>query len=130
MNRTSHFRGEERKNEALPLDSAFSGEFTADDGDSEVALSALPRPGVTGVEVRFVDDFNSLGGQARFELDLDGVSYRSEGHFGRSIASSFGWQGWPRSARIHRRNVEPPLWCLSMHRALSAVSLNPILSLP
>lgn len=51
MNRPGQFRGEERINEALPLNSAFSSEFPADDGDAEVAFSAFPRPGMTGMEV-------------------------------------------------------------------------------
>ena len=90
MNRSGHFRGEECINEALPLDSAFPGEFPTDDGDAEVTFPAVPRSSVAGMEMRFVDDFNSLGGQARFEFGLDGVSYRGEGHYGCSIGSSFG----------------------------------------
>ena len=62
MDRSSHFFGEERINDALPFNSAFSGEFPADNGDAEVAFPTVWCPGVTGVEVRFVYNFNCFGG--------------------------------------------------------------------
>ena len=75
VHRPGEFRGERRVHKTVPLDPALAGEGGGDDGNPEMRLAARPRTGMSGMEMRLVDDKKAVGmkcfGELFFKRRLD-----------------------------------------------------------
>lgn len=85
MQPVGEFLVESRIDPALPRDAIFVMENVGDNEDTIMRLAAFARPGMAGMQVRFVDNFDVLG---RERVSEETFNAFGTGHMGSGLAGS------------------------------------------